>query len=812
MMLLRLQMRIMCRSSRFRRLRSFGLSLALVAGSPTCAFVEIASAEPEVEVEVPALEELDAMDGTGSEAAPSGALDVEAEVPSLVSTSTVFDLVAPSSAGLKALPPEDDASSREEGSPEEIRVIGRQQRRPELESSAEQVDVVDYGEAQAQAADVSEVLARQPGVTLQRSGGLGSATRICLNGLCDGQLAFFVDGVPFEAAGFASSGGFGLQLIPVTLVESIELHRGVVPIRLGADALGGALDVKTVQPYGTGLSASYQVGSFGSHQIEVTGRHHDDATGLFVSAEARYAEAANDYEVDVQAVNERGTPYDVTVPRFHDGLQTYGGFVEAGVVGQPWAERLSLKAFAASYAKELQHNPVMTVPYGEVESSEMTVGGVLRYEVELFDDLHLSSFASYARREIGFVDDALSVYDWFGEVVNTRAPANAGEIEDATDRRFGQDLLTGRVVLTWTLDPILGARQRLTVASSPYYGTRVGEERLRDDAAPRDPLAADRRLFRLVTGLEHALDAFPVFDASGREDFVLENILFFKSYFYSASTEEVVAGGSFQRRDLETHDFGLGDGLRLRAADWLSFKVGYEYAARLPSVDEVFGDGALVIANLELTPERSHNFNITGQLDSGEGELGEVSVDLNGFWRESENLIVLLAGNDYSQYQNVNTARTLGVEGATRYSVPGRWLRLDGAVSYADIRNLSSEGTFGRYEGDRVPQRPYFTASWGARGRVTGLPGKSDSLEPYYIGRFVHEFYRGWESAGSTQYKQAVDVQVTHTTGVSYRFGTELISATVTLEVSNLTDEKVYDFFGVQRPGRAFSLKLMGEL
>ena len=33
-----------------------------------------------------------------------------------------------------------------------------------------------------------------------------------------------------------------------------------------------------------------------------------------------------------------------------------------------------------------------------------------------------------------------------------------------------------------------------------------------------------------------------------------------------------------------------------------------------------------------------------------------------------------------------------------------------------------------------------------------------------------------------------------------------------TLEVDNLTDAKVFDNFGVQRPGRAFYLKITGEM
>ena len=84
-------------------------------------------------------------------------------------------------------------------------------------------------------------------------------------------------------------------------------------------------------------------------------------------------------------------------------------------------------------------------------------------------------------------------------------------------------------------------------------------------------------------------------------------------------------------------------------------------------------------------------------------------------------------------------------------------------------------------------------------------------LEPFYAGRYVHPFYRGWESQGLREFKQVVPAQLTHGIGISYtlRKPTPL---TATLEIQNLTDARVYDVFGSQRPGRAFSFKVTGEL
>ena len=57
-----------------------------------------------------------------------------------------------------------------------------------------------------------------------------------------------------------------------------------------------------------------------------------------------------------------------------------------------------------------------------------------------------------------------------------------------------------------------------------------------------------------------------------------------------------------------------------------------------------------------------------------------------------------------------------------------------------------------------------------------------------------------------------MDTQVTHSAGVSYNFDRYPYRGSATAEIDNLTNAKVFDNFGVQRPGRAFYLKVTGEL
>lgn len=664
----------------------------------------------------------------------------------------------------------------------------------QLRESAEAVNVVDTRKAQRQAADLGEVLARTQGVVLRRDGGLGSTARFSLNGLYDDQIRFFLDGVPLEVAGFP----FGIANVPVNLVERAEVFRGVVPVRFGADALGGAVNLVTDQSYETHAGASYQVGSFGTHRATLDGRYRHESTGIIAGGIAFVDVAENDYEVDVEVPDEVGRLHPATVPRFHDAYLAYGAMLEAGVVDRPWARRLTLQGFVSGYDKELQHNVVMSVPYGEVTYGESVYGVTGRYEAELGAGLELELIANYARQTIDFVDKALWVYDWYGRRVRERRVG--GEIEgEPTDQIVWQHSAFGRATLGWRF----AAEHQIRVSLSPMFTTRTGDERIQADPTARDPLTAERDLLTFVSGLEHELTLL------GDQ---LSNIIFIKDYVYRASSEEALPGGIFRARDRNTHRLGVGDALRIRVSPWLYAKASYEFATRLPRPDEVFGDGLLIQANLELEPEISHNANLGPRAELELEHVGDVMLDVNAFLRESERLIVLLGSDRRFSYQNVYKARGVGIENAASWTSPERYFGLDATLTWQSVRNASSIGTFGDSKGDRIPNRPYLFASWGARLRFPDFLGPTHTLEPYYSGRYVHSFFRGWESLGLRESKASVDAQVTHAAGVTWNFDFYPYRGSATLEVNNLTDARVFDNFGVQRPGRAFYFKMTAEL
>jgi TonB family protein len=660
--------------------------------------------------------------------------------------------------------------------------------------SAEAVTVVETERAQRESADMGEVLARTRGVGVRRGGGLGSSTRFSLNGLTDDQVRFFLDGVPLELAGYP----FGVANVPVNLVERIEIYSGVVPIRFGADALGGAVNLVTDQDLrGTHAGASYEVGSFDTHRFTLSARHLHEPSGFFTRVNGFLDYARNDYPVNVEVPDERGRLSPARAYRFHDRYRAVGGNAEVGLVDRPWARRLLLRAFVTDYDKDTQHNIVMTVPYGGVTYGETATGASLRYEQPLGHGVAVEALGGYTYIRGDFLDVATCVYDWFGRCVRERR--QPGETDSRPhDQVYWDHSAFGRVNLEWQAH----SRHALRLSLAPTYLTRTGDERRQSDPDARDPLTAERKLATIVNGLEYELDLF-----ADR----LENILFAKQYVQILDSEEPRPGAIFRRRDRDTHRFGFGDALRFRFAPWLYAKASYEYATRLSRPDEIFGDNAFIIANLELEPETSHNANLGMTVDARETRRGAFRAGVNGFLRDADQLIVLLGNDRVQSYQNVFGARSLGVEAALGWTSRGEHLALDCNATYVDFRNSSSEGTFGDFDGDRIPNRPYLFANGSARLQFRGVVARRDEVALTWSSRYVHEYFRGWESIGLRQFKQTIAAQLVHTVGLGYLVRSGRTTASSTLEVQNLTDEAVFDFFGVQRPGRAFYIKTTAE-
>lgn len=113
------------------------------------------------------------------------------------------------------------------------------------EDSGQSISVITAKDLETvQGPDPVRAIERLPGVSLARSGGLGSQTALFVRGADSQQLLVTIDGVRVEDTA-APSGGFDLGTLVTGGVGRIELLRGSNSLAWGSDAIGGVLAIDT---------------------------------------------------------------------------------------------------------------------------------------------------------------------------------------------------------------------------------------------------------------------------------------------------------------------------------------------------------------------------------------------------------------------------------------------------------------------------------------------------------------------------------------------------------------------------------------
>ncbi len=657
-----------------------------------------------------------------------------------------------------------------------------------LVRGSEAVNVVRLEAAQARAEDLGEVLTRSSAVQVQRTGGMGSRTQLSLAGLSGDQVRVLLDGVPIEYSPYV----FGLGSVPVSLVQQLEVFNGVVPVRLATDALGGAIHLRSdLERAESGGSVSLQGGSF--ETVRGTGRVTWRAGDhLFVRASGFHDRSENDYRITVPVddpVTGRVSPAQLA--RNHDAYRASGGGVEVGLEGLRGIDRLVLNAYLGRYDKEVPHDSFMIQPYGAVTQAQQSRGLGLRYEVAAHERLKVLAITGFNQRQGELLDVSDCLYDWYG---NCRAQgARGGEIgafplENTQLRQTtsGRVRLLGTVFDAEDLELSLGADHNTRSGENAYL-TRLGQE---------DPLRVPLRLTSAFGGISHRQRLW---------DDRLENTVFAKGYFQRF--------GSGGEGDAQVRwAGGFGDTVRFSVTRGLLLKASYERTTRMPRVDELFGDGGLLLENRALVPETSHNGNAGVELLPVSTRAGLFSASATAGVREVRNLIQLFPGDATQAYANVDHARSYVAHAGLDWTSPGEWVGLAGTVTWLDFRNLAEEGQFARFHGDRMPNMPWLQSSATARLQWKGVATGSDALTFEWTTRFVESFYRSWESAGRAGSKAQVPTQVLHFTALTYRTRMQGYAWSASLNLNNVTDAAAYDVVGVQKPGRAISARVTVDL
>jgi outer membrane receptor protein involved in Fe transport len=659
-----------------------------------------------------------------------------------------------------------------------------------IKRQAYNVSAIDVTKLKEKNVTVTEVLNQSSGVVVREGGGMGSETTISLNGMSGNQVRTFVDGLPIDVFGPAMS----LGNLPPNTIETIEVYKGVVPIQLGADGLGGAVNIKTTSRFTSYLDASYAFSSFNTHRSTLAGQWASHSAKAFIKVSGFHGYSDNDYEVTVRPRNANGTYQSPrSLPRFHDAYSVWSSGVEAGVFHRGWADLASVSYAYGQDHDDVQHAVSMDRVYGQVftEWNSHTFGAKYRKRDLLVDGLSLTAYATYNDGFFRSLDTAARIYDWYGNFVPNVVLEKGESDWDKTYIKWNSAAIASNASLAYDLG-------RAGEASVNYAQSRYAVK-------SRDVLDAFEFVYDEPSIIQnhtyaaaYKLSIFGIWTTTAFAKLYRTNPVY-RTYDYSESREIV------NRADRSFPGYGLAT--TVFALPGLQGKFSYERAVRVPDPDEIFGDAVLQEANLELEPELSHNLNLgaLGNFSIGDLRLG---AEANAYYRGITGLIRQdYLGGPRTRFVNLDESVVTGWESEIGFDYR-RLLEARANLTYDQAINTTriDNGLPSQVYLDRIPNRPYlygnalFAAHWP---NPIGLPGK---LSLSVDSRWVHSYYLFWESQGEAGTKFSIPGQLAHSASLVYAARADRYS--LALECDNVTDEDLYDNFRQQKPGRAYSAKV----
>lgn len=637
--------------------------------------------------------------------------------------------------------------------------------------------------------DINMVLEQAPGISIREEGGFGSGFDLNLNGLYGKQVKFFIDGIPLENLGNSLS----LNNFPTNLVERIEVYKGVVPVQLGSDALGGAINIISRQTNQDYLDVSYSVGSFDTHRAALNGQFYNDSSGFTVKTSAFYNYSANNYKIQVRLPDPETGQYGQAqkVRRFHDAYRSQMVQLKAGWRQKAFADELFLGLTASGNHDDVQHAISLDRVFGEVYTKSQTIMPHLQYQKHNFlaPGFSLKAYVAYGLLRSAVTDTSSRQYNWLGEYVE-KNNKDIGEFRWQKSRFSYHD---NTAILNLSGEYQMDESQQLTFNYTQNYLRREGDDPLSPTKVPfEDPNTIDKK----VAGLAYSLK---LLEGKWR------TTAFGKYYLYNAEAVEVNWDNQESKVVSSFQKPGYGLATTYYFSDKIQLKSSFEKTYRLPEGFEMFGDGLLVKNNPYLVPEMSFNGNLGLRVQQN-WDKWQLRTESNLFVRDSKNWIRIEAQGIISQYVNVKDVRSSGVEGDI--SLHHSYLSLGANATYQHLINTTrfEKGRESYVYLDRIPNIPYFFGNIYSEFYMPRLFSDSDQLSFLWRAGYVHEYFLKWPSLGDPNNKHIIPGQFTQDVELSYAAsgGTYNLS----LACRNLTDALVYDHFRLQKPGRSFYLKL----
>ncbi len=639
---------------------------------------------------------------------------------------------------------------------------------------------------------LSEALAQAPGMKIRESGGVGSDMQLMMDGFTGKHIKIFIDGVPQEGVGSS----FGLNNIPVNYAERIEVYKGVVPVGFGTDAIGGVINIITKKNRNKWfLDASYSYGSFNTHKSYVNfGQTFRSGLTYEINVFQNYSD--NNYYVDTPvkdfttgAINKKKIEH---VKRFHDTYHNEAVIGKIGFVDKKWADRLMFGFTYSHMYKDIQTGVRQEVVFGGKYRKGYSIMPSLDYRKRDFfvRGLDVVLTANYNKNMTNNVDTSSYEYNWRGEMRPLRMPGEQSYQNTRSDNNNWNGTLTANYRIgkahTFTFNHVINAFRR------------SNQSLLNEDSEAN---AIPKETRKNISGLSYRLMPTEHWNLS----------VFGKYYnqFIAGPVATSSAQDDYIRTTNSVSAMGYGAAGTYFILKSLQAKLSYEKAYRLPTNEEMFGDEDLETGDISLRPENSDNVNLNLSYNE---TFGKHSVYVEGglIYRNTKDYIQRnisdLSGGKYgATYVNHGRVETKGYNISVRYGF-ANWVSVGGNFTQMNVRDNVKTVTSGTNQesltyGARMPNLPYQFANSDVTFYWRNLWKKGNTLSVTYDNLYMHSFPLYSEAVGSES-EFVVPTQFSHNLTLSY--GIQNGRYNISFECRNLTNEKLYDNFSLQKAGRAF--------
>lgn len=683
---------------------------------------------------------------------------------------------------------------------DEVVVVAKAKAR-QLQHEAYAVSVVDLNKKYAAVTPLDKVLNTVSSVRIREDGGVGSSYTFSMNGFSGNQVKFFLDGVPMDNFGAS----FNIANLSANIAEQVEVYKGVLPIHLGSDALGGAVNIIS-RKKANYLDATYSIGSFGTHKVSINGAYTNLKNGFTVRANTFFNTSRNNYKVYAPIVDLNTGEHlgDEWVKRFNDRYVSEGLKLETGVVGRTWADQFLVGIIASGNNKHIQTGATMDAVYGRVKSRSFSLIPSLRYKkTNIFiPGLDISLYSTYSIVNTHNVDTANVTYNWHGDYVHN------------ADNSRGEGYLTNALIKErqWqgniNLNYVINSHHSVMLNHIASNMRRKQSDTERPDYVMND---VPQILTKNITGLSYQV-RFNKWNAN----------IFGKSYRLHTSTHKLIdqflSTEHYDKVGSNSHSMGYGAAMTYFILPSLQIKASYEQAYRMPESIEIFGDGFIQKANPDLKPEKSKNLNLGLLFDMQINDDHRLMAEVNYLYRHTKDFIlkgVSLTSDPTTSYENIGKAVTNGIEASMQYHYKNIFT-IGGNLTYQDIKDRQkTESTNNSYidngvtenitYGQRMPNIPYFFVNGDVAYNLHNIGHRGNTLTLGYNCDYIYKYYLSFPGLGRPTSKKYIPTQFSHSASLSYLMAGGKYS--ISLDLENITNEKLYDNYRLQKPGRSVEAK-----